>query len=71
MSVILATQEAEIRKIMVQGHLGQKVSKNPYQPVKLCVVAPACDLSYVGSRTRRITVQASLVEKVRLYPPNN
>jgi hypothetical protein len=33
MLVILATLEAEIGRIMVQGQRGQKVSETPSQPV--------------------------------------
>jgi hypothetical protein len=33
MTVILATWEAEIRRILVQGQLGQRVYKNPISKI--------------------------------------
>jgi hypothetical protein len=33
-SIILASQEIEIRRIIVQGQHGQKVCKTPPQPIK-------------------------------------
>jgi hypothetical protein len=45
MLIILATWEAEIGRIMVQGQPGQKVSKTPFQPIKnwawWCIPNPA------------------------------
>jgi hypothetical protein len=34
MPITLATLAAEIRRISVQGHPGQKVCKTPFQPLK-------------------------------------
>jgi hypothetical protein len=36
MTVIPAKQEAEIRKIIVQCQVGQKVSQSPSQPIAGC-----------------------------------
>jgi hypothetical protein len=32
--IILATHEVEIGRVAVQGQLGQKVNKTPFQPIK-------------------------------------
>jgi hypothetical protein len=51
---ILATQDAEIRRIMAQGQLWQKVSKAPISTnKKLGVPACACHPGYSGRVNRR------------------
>jgi hypothetical protein len=70
--VILATPEMEIRRIMVQGQLGQKVHKAPSQPIKAgCGGMCTCHPGQTGSINRKITVQAFLGIKVRPYLKNN
>jgi hypothetical protein len=59
MAIILAIQEAEIRKIRVPSQPGQKVHETLSQPIKA-----RCDFfvfhpSYVGRINRRIVVQVS------------
>jgi hypothetical protein len=69
--VILATREV-IRRIMVQGQLGQKVHKTSSQPIKkLGMVEHSCHPSYAGSINRRTIVQASLGINMRPYHKNN
>jgi hypothetical protein len=55
--VILATQEAEIRRIKVQGQHGQKVSEAPISTNKLGMVVHLCNPNYTGDIGRRIVVQ--------------
>jgi hypothetical protein len=55
-TVILATQEAEIRRIKIQGQLGQKVSEISSQSIKNWSWWYACHTSYSGSTNRRIMV---------------
>jgi uncharacterized membrane protein len=45
--IISASQEAEIRKIMVQGQPRQNVGKTPSQSTSQAMVVCICDLSYV------------------------
>jgi hypothetical protein len=45
MSVILATWESEIRRIMVQGQPGQKVCEDPFQQEKAGCDGACCLLS--------------------------
>jgi hypothetical protein len=53
--VILATQEAEIRRIKVQGHPRQKVCKTSSQPQWLGIVVYACYPRYTeGLRSRLV-----------------
>jgi hypothetical protein len=60
MTVISATQEAEIGRTTVQGQLRQKVCETPISTNKnLGVVTHASHPSQVGSVNRRIMVQAS------------
>jgi hypothetical protein len=65
--VVSATGEAEIRRIVVQGHPRQKVSKTPSQPTSqlwwFTPVIPAMRET-VG---RRISVQAYPVKDIRPY----
>jgi hypothetical protein len=61
--VILATQEVEIRKIMVQGQAGQIVHETPSQQEKPGLVVYICHPSYMGSINRRIVFWASLGKK--------
>jgi hypothetical protein len=49
---ILSTQEAEIRRIMIQGQLRQKVHKIPYQPIKSGHGGTGLSLSCLGSINR-------------------
>jgi hypothetical protein len=60
--------EVEIRRIIVCGQSGQKVSEIPISTNKPCVVAHFCNLSYAGSISRRILVQGTIE---RLYLTNN
>jgi hypothetical protein len=46
--VILATEEAEIGKILVQGQPGQNITLNPSQSINQALVAPACHSSHEG-----------------------
>jgi hypothetical protein len=67
-SVIPATREEGIRRIRVQGQPHQKISESLLSPIstnKLGVVTCTCDPCYVGSKNRRIKVQASLGKKAR------
>jgi hypothetical protein len=48
MLVIPAIYEAEMRRIMVQGQPGQKVSKTPISTYKMGIVVHICDPSYTG-----------------------
>jgi hypothetical protein len=52
--VILATREADIRKITVRGQLRPKVSDIPISINKLSMVVSACHPSYAGGIDRRI-----------------
>jgi hypothetical protein len=54
-NVTPVTQETEIRRIMVQGQPGQKVSKTPSHQTSW-VIAYACNSSYKGGIGKRITV---------------
>jgi hypothetical protein len=65
MPVILATQEAEIGRIMVQGQPRQKSCETPFP--RLGVVACVCHPSYLESVNGRILIQASLGINSRLY----
>jgi hypothetical protein len=68
MPVIISTQEAEIRRLMVRGQLGQKSSGNLSQ--KVGVVIRTCHSSCTEGM-RRILAQASLVINIRPYMKNN
>jgi hypothetical protein len=58
--VILAMQEAEIRKIATQRQHIQEVDKIPSQPIKkLGIVVCTCQPCYMGSVNKRMDVQAS------------
>jgi hypothetical protein len=61
MPIILATWEAEIERIMVQGHARQNIISN-FNFKKLSMVLYVCNPSYAGSRSRRIVVQAGLAK---------
>jgi hypothetical protein len=64
--VILATQEAEIRKIMVQGKLGKKFLRTQFNQQKWDVVVCTYHPSYKGS-INRIADQASHGINTRPY----
>jgi hypothetical protein len=51
-NVILATQEAEIRKTVIQVQSRQKVHEPLSQPIKLGIVAHTCHLTYTGGINR-------------------
>jgi hypothetical protein len=55
-SVVLATQKAEIRRIVVPGQQGGKESLGEYisSNKKLCVVPHICHYSYTESIKRRL-----------------
>jgi hypothetical protein len=55
--VIPTTQEVEIRRIVVQGQLGQKVSEIPITNNKVCVVVYTCNFTYPRDIGRRFVVQ--------------
>jgi hypothetical protein len=68
MPILLATLEAEIGRIVIQGQPREIVSRTPSQPIKkLSIVACTSHSSYVGSINRRIEVQVGLNIKVRPY----
>jgi hypothetical protein len=59
MTVILATQEADIRKIRFKASLGKKFLSSPSQPIKkLDMVVCACHPRFSGTINRKIPVQA-------------
>jgi hypothetical protein len=65
--VIPDTQEAEIKKITVQGQPGQKFSEIPSQQDKSSTVVSDCDPSYFWQTTgRRIMVQGQPQAKSKL-----
>jgi hypothetical protein len=57
MAVIPPTQEAEIRRIMVQGQLMQKFSKPSISTNKLDMLVHTCNPIYIGDIGRRIVDQ--------------
>jgi hypothetical protein len=67
--VISAIQEAEIRKITVQGKPGQKVRKTTYQQNKPGVVVDTCNPGYEGGIGR--WSQAGSRKSMRPYLKNN
>jgi hypothetical protein len=54
--VISDTWKVTIRRIMVWGHPGKKVSKTASQQNKLGFMAYTCHTSYMGGIGRKITV---------------
>jgi hypothetical protein len=54
--IIPVIWEAEIWRIVVRGHLGQKVSETPISTNKLGMVVYACNPRYMGSIGGRITI---------------
>jgi hypothetical protein len=58
---MLATQEVEIRRIIVQDQPEQKVHKIPYQPMAGCGGLYLSSQLWRGSISRRVTVQAAQV----------
>jgi hypothetical protein len=54
--VIPATQEAEIRRITVQGQPGEKGQKDVISISKPSMEAHACDPSYAKGLSRRIMI---------------
>jgi hypothetical protein len=56
-TVIPTTQEAEIRRIMVQGQPEKNISKTPISTNKPDTAAHICSISYLGGISRRILVQ--------------
>jgi hypothetical protein len=70
--IIPATQEAEVKRIMVQGQPRQKLIKTPSQSISSAgMVARACGLSYIGHIGRRTASKAGSGQKTRLYLKNN
>jgi hypothetical protein len=62
----------EVRKITVPGQPGVKIQETPISTnKKLGMVAHACHPSYLGSKNRRLEIQASLGIKVGSYSNNN
>jgi hypothetical protein len=61
MPVILATWEVEIRRIAVQGQLGQIVLETPSQPMAgYGSMNPSSSQLHRGSTNTRIVVQAGV-----------
>jgi hypothetical protein len=61
-SVILVTQEAEIRKLVIQGQPQQKPCKTLNSTTtKLGMVEHICHPSNMGNVSRKISVQAAQV----------
>jgi hypothetical protein len=58
--VILLTQEAEIRKIVVRGLSRQKVCKNHLNNKNLGMIACTCHPTYIGRIYKKIAVLANL-----------
>jgi hypothetical protein len=54
MFVVLGTWEAEIGKITVQGHSGQKVSETHISTINLDMMVYLCSLTYMGDIVQRI-----------------
>jgi hypothetical protein len=71
MPIILAPQEVIGRIAEVQGQSWQNSLEIPSQTIKAGMVACTCHLSYVGSVTRRISVQICPGTNVRTYSKNN
>jgi hypothetical protein len=59
-TVILVIQEVEIRGIIFQDQIGQKVLKNPSQSIKAGCGCVHLSSSYQRSVNKRIVVQATL-----------
>jgi hypothetical protein len=70
MSVILATWEAEIRRIVIQGQPRQKVSETPSLQKMLNVVVHTCHPIYAGSINQRIKAHTGPGIKVRPLSEN-
>jgi hypothetical protein len=70
MPVILATREVAVRRISVGGQPRQRV-ETPSQPIKAGLLVCTCHPSYMGSISRRISVQASWGINKRPYSKNN
>jgi hypothetical protein len=72
--VILATQEAEMGRITVQGQPRQKNKRDPLSINKSGMVAQICNPSYMGAISRRIMVPGWPRQKKKTmtpYPKNN
>jgi hypothetical protein len=55
-TVIPATHKTEIRKIVVQNQLKQKVSKIPISTNKLGIMVPSCHPSRTEAVSRKIII---------------
>jgi hypothetical protein len=71
MTLIPATQEVEIGRIEVQSQPQQSVSQTPISTKKLSMVLNTCHPTYIGSISRKSTIQDSPGKNVRLYLKNN
>jgi hypothetical protein len=66
-SIILATWEAEIRRIVNSRPARANSSRDPISTNNPGMVVHTCHTSYMESINRRITVQTGLGMKVRPY----
>jgi hypothetical protein len=56
---IVASQEIEIGRTMIQGQQGQKLRGTTFPPMAGCADVPLSSSAMRGSMYRRITVQAA------------
>jgi hypothetical protein len=72
MSVIIATGEVEVGRIVVGSQPGHilLITKTPSQPKKLGMVVCACLPTYVRSINRRTVIRAGLSINIRPYFKN-
>jgi hypothetical protein len=66
MLVIPVVWVVDIRRITVQGHPGQKVSKTPSQLIKLGMVLCTCLASYIGDLNKGLKSKLAQVKTAKL-----